>query len=286
MFLGLLNLHVPHGKFLAVVLVATWTSIAAAASSPSEQAGSSQKSFNCIRCSMTYVSDAYRGALMPPLAQHNDLADVPDSSDLCKGLTNDLDVPALLESHRQLVGEGSHHRLVYSMKFGNSKDTLVKFLDGYDANLVIIESLPSGVFVDPFELHHFVERKDTNLELPSALSNRSAVEIHFDLKPSTSMNCNLVMELPLHARYPPLDASGYATVEFGSPGLLLRYRRKETNPDSCLWVLQNLDAAPVEKAVWRIPCGDEAHTGFVSSLTYISALVCSMSIVLTASLVS
>jgi phosphatidylinositol glycan class X len=43
---------------------------------------------------------------------------------------------------------------------------------------------------------------DTNLELPSALSNRSAVEIHFDLKPSTSMDCNLVVELPLHARYP------------------------------------------------------------------------------------
>jgi phosphatidylinositol glycan class X len=43
---------------------------------------------------------------------------------------------------------------------------------------------------------------DTNLELPSALSNRSAVEIHFDLKPSKSMDCNLVVELPLHARYP------------------------------------------------------------------------------------
>ncbi|XBJ11256.1 hypothetical protein VPH35_015987 [Triticum aestivum] len=286
MFLGLLNPHVPHGKLLAVVLVAASTSIAAAASSPSEQAGSSQKSFNCMPCSMTYVSDAYPGALTPPLAQHNNLADVPHSSDLCKGLTNDLDVPVLLESHRQLVGEGSHRRLVYSMKFGSSKDTLVKFLDGYDANLVIIESLPSGVFVDPFELHHFVERKDKNLELPSALSNRSAVEIHFDLKPSTSMNCNLVMELPLHARYPPLDASGYATVEFGSPDLLLRYRRKVTHPDSCLWVLQNFDATPVEKAAWYMPCGDEAHTGFVSSLAFISALVCSMSIVLAASLVS
>ncbi|XP_044413767.1 phosphatidylinositol-glycan biosynthesis class X protein isoform X2 [Triticum aestivum] len=246
-------------------------------------------------CSMIYISDAYPGTFTPPLAQHNGLADVPDSSDLCKGLTNDLDVPVLLESHRQLVGEGSHRRLVYSMKFGNSEDTLVKFLDDYDANLVIIESLPSGVFVDPFELHHFVERKvfldvavfgDTNLELPSALSNLSAVEIHFDLKPSTSMNCNLVMELPLHARYPSLDASGYATVEFGSPDLLLRYRRKETHPNSCLCVLQNLDAMPVEKATWRIPCGNEAHTGFVSSLTFISALVCSMSIVLAASLVS
>jgi phosphatidylinositol glycan class X len=78
---------------------------------------------------------------------------------LCKGLDDDLDVPVLSEVHRQLVGEGSHRRLVYSVKFGNCEDDAVKFLDGYDANLVIIEKLPSGVFADPFELQHFVERK-------------------------------------------------------------------------------------------------------------------------------
>jgi hypothetical protein len=43
---------------------------------------------------------------------------------------------------------------------------------------------------------------DANLELPSALSNRSAVEVHVDLRPSTSANCNLIIDLPLHARYP------------------------------------------------------------------------------------
>jgi phosphatidylinositol glycan class X len=75
-------------------------------------------------------------------------------------------------------------------------------------------------------------------------------------------------------------------VEFGSPDLLLRYRKKDTHLDSCIWVLKNLDAGPVEKAVWRVPCGDRAHTGFVSSLTFISALVCSMSVVLAVSLIS
>ncbi|KAM0857343.1 hypothetical protein ACQ4PT_048533 [Festuca glaucescens] len=230
-----------------------------------------------------------------PLAEHHDLTEVSDTADLCKGHTDDLDVPTVSEVHRQLVGEGSHRRLFYSVKFGNCKDAMEKFLDGYDADLVIIEKLPRGVFADPFELQHFVERKvfldvavfgDTNLELPSALSNQSAVEIHFDLKPSKSMDCNLVVELPLHARYPPLDTSGYATVEFQSPDLLVRYRKKETHPGSCIWVLQNLDAAPLEKAVWRVPCGDEVHAGFVSSLTFVSALVCSMSIVLAASLIS
>jgi phosphatidylinositol glycan class X len=97
------------------------------------------------------------------------------------------------------------------------------------------------------------------------------------------------MSTLIHVHLPclqPLDTSGYATVEFQSPDLLVRYRKKETHPGSCIWVLQNLDTAPLEKAVWRVPCGDDAHAGFVSSLTFVSALVCSMSIVLAASLIS
>lgn len=43
---------------------------------------------------------------------------------------------------------------------------------------------------------------DTNLELPTALSNRSSVEIHFDLRLIISTDCNLEIDLPLHARYP------------------------------------------------------------------------------------
>jgi phosphatidylinositol glycan class X len=125
----------------------------------SEKVANSQKSINCIPCSRTYVAGAYLDALTGLLAQHRDLTEVPETADLCKGLDDGLDVPMLSEVHRQLVGEGSHRRLVYSVKFGNCKDAMVKFLDGYDANLVIIEKLPSGVFADPFELQHFVERK-------------------------------------------------------------------------------------------------------------------------------
>lgn len=43
---------------------------------------------------------------------------------------------------------------------------------------------------------------DTNLELPSALSNSSFIEIHMDLVPSSKDNNELVIELPLHLRYP------------------------------------------------------------------------------------
>jgi GPI mannosyltransferase 1 subunit X len=71
-------------------------------------------------------------------------------------------------------------------------------------------------------------------------------------------------------------------VEFGSPDLLLHYRKKNIRSDSCLWALKNLDTTPMEKAAWLIPCGDEAHIGTVSSITFLSALICSMSIFLAA----
>nr|TKW29390.1 hypothetical protein SEVIR_3G392000v2 [Setaria viridis] len=160
------------------LLAAAWIFAAAAASLPLEQAGRSQKSINCMPCSRTYIGDAYLHTLTDH-AHHRGLAEMSDSDELCEGLTDDVEVPTLSELQRQLVGE--------------------------------VEKLPNGVFADPFELQHFVERKvfldvavfgDTNLELPSALSNRSAVEIHFDLRPSTLTNCNIVIDLPLHARYP------------------------------------------------------------------------------------
>lgn len=47
---------------------------------------------------------------------------------------------------------------------------------------------------------------DTNLELPSFLSNRSAVEVHMDvghdLLLGQSKESNINIEIPLHARYP------------------------------------------------------------------------------------
>lgn len=43
---------------------------------------------------------------------------------------------------------------------------------------------------------------DTNLELPAALSNSSFVEIHMDISSLSKENHELVIELPLHVRYP------------------------------------------------------------------------------------
>lgn len=42
---------------------------------------------------------------------------------------------------------------------------------------------------------------DTDLELPTARANRSVVEVHMALDPSTKNEWELNVEIPLHARY-------------------------------------------------------------------------------------
>ncbi|KAI3905058.1 hypothetical protein MKX01_017304, partial [Papaver californicum] len=77
-----------------------------------------------------------------------------------------------------------------SLRVSIQPDTNVSELPAHFCEAVVIERLPSGVFADPFELQHLVQRGvfldaavfgDTNLELPPALSNRSVVEVHIDI---------------------------------------------------------------------------------------------------------
>ncbi|KAK2408053.1 phosphatidylinositol-glycan biosynthesis class X protein [Trifolium repens] len=157
----------------------------------------------------------------------------------------------------------------------------------------VIERLPSGVFADPFELQHLAQRGvfndiavfgDTNLELPSFLSNRSAVEIHLDVDPNTlSQPTDFSIEFPLHARYQPLNESGYSIVEFGAPDMLLRCSTKEKAENSnCLFKLKNDDANLSNVGlVWRIPSGKKAHSDLVSTVTFLIAFLSTLVILVT-----
>ncbi|CAN6348599.1 unnamed protein product, partial [Urochloa humidicola] len=50
----------------------------------------------------TYIGDAYTNAFTDQLAEHGGLVGMSDSGELCKGLTDDFEVPTLSELHRQL----------------------------------------------------------------------------------------------------------------------------------------------------------------------------------------
>ncbi|KAL6178609.1 hypothetical protein ACLB2K_050127 [Fragaria x ananassa] len=118
---------------------------------------------------------------------------------------------------RNLIGNGSHRHLTSSIRLKIEQEFIFE-LPSHHCEVIVIERLPSGVFADPFELQHLLQCGvyrdiavfgDTNLELPSFLSNRSAVEVHMDvghdLLLGQSKESNINIEIPLHARYPPLD---------------------------------------------------------------------------------
>ncbi|KAL0326656.1 UNVERIFIED_CONTAM: hypothetical protein Sangu_1743600 [Sesamum angustifolium] len=157
------------------------------------------------------------------------------------------------------------------------------------------ERLPSGVFADPFELQHLVQRSvfsnaavfgDTNLELPSFGSNRSVVEIHMSIgskmlsEHRDKLEINL--EVPLHARYSPLGR-GFSRVEFGQPDLFMCCRLEGNGfKRNCAYLpTNNISDYKASPLAWEIPCGIREHARVVSAVTYCFALASALLIVVT-----
>ncbi|KAI8530494.1 hypothetical protein RHMOL_Rhmol11G0063400 [Rhododendron molle] len=194
---------------------------------------------------------------------------------------------------RYLTGEGSHRRLSSSIKLSGQLESKAE-LPRHMCKAIIIEKLPSGIFADPFELQHLLQRGvftdaavfgDTNLELPSVVSNRSVVEVHIDVDLNIvsghSNGLEINVEVPIHARYPPLGERGFATVEFSRADLFLRCNVDEkSHDDSCLFMVTG-SSDESQSDVWEIPCGITEHSGVVSIVSFVSAVVAAFLIVLT-----
>ncbi|PHT93033.1 hypothetical protein T459_00915 [Capsicum annuum] len=211
----------------------------------------------------------------------------------CISLQGNVEFPPKLTFlHRKLIGEGSHRRLSSSLRLKMSSESFSRSSKSFE--VIIVERLPSGVFADPFELQHLVQRGvftdatvfgDTNLELPSFLSNRSLVEVHLEVNSNLTTQwkheLELNMELPLHSRYQPLG-HGFSRVEFASPDLFLRCNVEGKQHDtSCLFALDEQNAESNDgHPVWAVPCGNRAHTEIVSAFTFISAVVSAILIII------
>ncbi|KAL8150528.1 hypothetical protein V2J09_020336, partial [Rumex salicifolius] len=250
---------------------------------------SSKPSSLTSTCYPRYISDSY-------FKKHHILVD----SDFKHFLSHELNLASsqslMTVSNLQLdvTGEGSHRHLSSFISFSIQQESIA-ILSKSICEVIIVEKLPSGVFADPFELEHLIHRGvfkdaavfgDTNLELPSFMSNRSVVEIHMHTPTEFSTlqknAFELKIEIPVHARYQPLDDSGYTRVQFGPPDLLLRCNVEEgqSDVDSCMLTSfardPDVESGPAE---WIIPSGTEAHGLVVSVLTFCSALVAAASII-------
>lgn len=72
-------------------------------------------------------------------------------------------VPALSGLHRNVNGEGSHRHLSSSIIFKLPLELKTELI-AHSCEFIIIERLPSGVFADPFELQHLVQRDRMGLQ--------------------------------------------------------------------------------------------------------------------------
>ncbi|KAJ6705934.1 PHOSPHATIDYLINOSITOL-GLYCAN BIOSYNTHESIS CLASS X PROTEIN [Salix purpurea] len=265
-------------------------------SSSSETTCESSSNFNNSYCGFRkYIMKSYfekYDSLLEPIFQ-NFIAD--ELFNTCKLLPDNLNhLVRVSVPWRHLIGEGSHRQISTTIRFHLQSDSM-SWLRAHFCKVIVIERLPTGVFADPFELQHLLKRGvftdvavfgDTNLELPSVLSNRSAVEIHMNVAPTSLLGhkneLEISAELPLHVRYPPLDDSGYSEVKFGEPEIFLSCSVEENGDhESCFLVpTKDRTGSRTDDVVWRIPSGTRAHAGIVSAVTFLAASISTLLIVL------
>lgn len=69
----------------------------------------------------------------------------------------------------------------------------------------------------------------------------------------------------------------------GLPDVLMHCVLGKERGKHCLWVsIAHEGFIPDEVPIWQIPCGSSAHSGFVSTVTFASAFVSVLVIVLAA----
>lgn len=76
----------------------------------------------------------------------------------CGVLQEELNlIPRLSILQHYLTGEGSHRHLSSSIKLSGQLESKAE-LPRHTCKAIIIEKLPSGIFADPFELQHLLQR--------------------------------------------------------------------------------------------------------------------------------
>ena len=117
----------------------------------------------------------------------------------------------------------------------------------------------------------------------SLISNLLSVTTEWLQGKACNTSWNLIFFLFFFNLLQPLDESGYSRVKFGPPDLFVCCSIKGTSHNqSCLFTSTS-EGAELESGeiVWRIPSGIKTHARIVSVVTFISALLSTLLIVLT-----
>ncbi|XP_028749909.2 LOW QUALITY PROTEIN: phosphatidylinositol-glycan biosynthesis class X protein [Peromyscus leucopus] len=199
---------------------------------------------------------------------------------------------------QEFLKDGFHRDLVIKVKFGESIEDL------QTCRLLIRHYIPTGLFVDPYELASLRERNVTqavmvsenfNIEAPNYLSKESEVLI-YARQDAQCIDCFQAF-LPVHYRYHrPHRKDGDTLIVVNNPELLM-YCDQEFPVLKC-WA-QSKVAAPCalkseEVCLWnsmqyksilknltlQVPVGLTIHTTLVCSVTLLITILCSTLILL------
>ncbi|KAK1385380.1 hypothetical protein POM88_023115 [Heracleum sosnowskyi] len=90
------------------------------------------------------------------------------------------------------------------------------------------------------------------------------------------------IQLPIHARYPPIGDRGYSRIQFGQPYLFTRcsVEGKSSNQNCIFMSTDSTAQASDNSIVWEVPSGDKKYATTVSFFTFMSAILSALSIVL------
>lgn len=80
----------------------------------------------------------------------------------------------------------------------------------------------------------------------------------------------------------PLGELAFSRVEFGGPNIFVQCNIEgKSHNHSCLFILTGNSAEESQTGIaWDIPCGIKEHNGIVSVVTFVSAVVSALFIVL------
>nr|XP_058152431.1 phosphatidylinositol-glycan biosynthesis class X protein [Dasypus novemcinctus] len=194
---------------------------------------------------------------------------------------------------QEVLKDGFHRDLLIKVKFGESIEDL------QTCRLLIKLYIPTGLFVDPYELASLRERNITeammvsenfNIEAPNYLSKESEVLI-YARQDSQCIDCFQAF-LPVHYRYhQPYSKDGETFIVVNNPDLLMYcdqefpvlkcWAQSEVaapcalkNKDICQW--NNMKYKSVYKNVTlQVPVGLTVHTFLVCSVTLLITVLCS-----------
>ncbi|XP_019506351.1 PREDICTED: phosphatidylinositol-glycan biosynthesis class X protein [Hipposideros armiger] len=193
---------------------------------------------------------------------------------------------------QEVLKDGFHRDLVIKVKFGESIEDL------QTCRILIKHYIPTGLFVDPYELASLQERNITeavmvsenyNIEAPNYLSKESEVLI-YAREDSQCIDCFQAF-LPVHYRYHrPQSKDGETFIVVHNPDLLMYcdeelpilkcWAQSEVlapcalkNKDICKW--KNMKYKSVYKNVTlQVPVGLTTHTPLVCSVTLLITMLC------------